>query len=44
LVFRELIDRDFAIARTVEWERQSDPARWHPHQFDYAAEDAAARG
>jgi nucleoside-diphosphate-sugar epimerase len=44
LGFRERIDRDIAIARTVEWERQTDSARWHPHQFDYAAEDAAAQG
>jgi nucleoside-diphosphate-sugar epimerase len=44
LGFRERIDRDVAIARTVEWERQTDPVRWHPHQFDYAAEDTAARG
>jgi nucleoside-diphosphate-sugar epimerase len=44
LGFRERIDRDVALARTVEWERQTDSARCHPHQFDYAAEDAVIQG
>ena len=41
LGFQESIDRDVAIRTTVEWERQAPSERWHPHQFDYAAEDAA---
>ena len=44
LGYRERVDRDVALARTVEWERQTDSARWHPHQFDYEAEDAVAQG
>ena len=43
LGFRESIDRTEAIRRTVGWERQAPSDQWHPHEFDYAAEDAAAR-
>ena len=30
--------------RTVEWERHTPAHRWHPHQFDYDAEDAVTQG
>jgi nucleoside-diphosphate-sugar epimerase len=40
LGYRELLPRDEAIRRTIEWERANPPAA-APAQFDYAAEDAA---
>jgi hypothetical protein len=40
LGYQERMPRDEAIRRTVEWERVNPPARFTPHQFDYAAEDA----
>jgi len=40
LGYRELLPRDEAIRRTIEWERANPPAA-PPAQFDYAAEDAA---
>ena len=40
LAYRELLPREEAIRRTIEWERANPPA--HPlYQFDYAAEDEA---
>ena len=42
LGFSESVTREAAVARTVEWERRHPPAGFTPHQFDYAAEDAAA--
>ena len=40
LGYRELLPREEAIRRTIEWERVNPPA--HPiTQFDYAAEDEA---
>ncbi|HEV8348309.1 MAG TPA: NAD-dependent epimerase/dehydratase family protein [Vicinamibacterales bacterium] len=41
LGFQERVPRDEAIRRTVEWERAHPPTGFTPHQFDYAAEDAA---
>ena len=41
LGFREPIDRDEAIRRTIAWERAHPPDPIDPRQFDYAAEDAA---
>ena len=40
LGYRELIPREEAIQRTIEWERANAPAQ-SPTQFDYAAEDEA---
>jgi nucleoside-diphosphate-sugar epimerase len=42
LGFHESVPRAEAVRRTVEWERANPPAGFTPHQFDYAAEDAAA--
>ncbi len=40
LGYRELVPREEAFCRTIDWERANPPA--HPlAQFDYAAEDAA---
>jgi nucleoside-diphosphate-sugar epimerase len=44
LGFEERVSREEAIRRTVEWERANPPAGFTPHQFDYAAEDAARSG
>jgi nucleoside-diphosphate-sugar epimerase len=43
LGFHESQSRDLAIRRTTEWERQTPPQPFLPHQFDYAAEDAALK-
>jgi nucleoside-diphosphate-sugar epimerase len=40
LAYRELLPREEAIRRTIEWERANPPAA-SPAQFDYAAEDTA---
>jgi nucleoside-diphosphate-sugar epimerase len=40
LGYRELLPREEAIRRTIEWERANPPAK-PLAQFDYAAEDAA---
>jgi nucleoside-diphosphate-sugar epimerase len=40
LGYRELLRRDEAIQRTIEWERANPPAQPFA-QFDYAAEDTA---
>jgi nucleoside-diphosphate-sugar epimerase len=43
LGYREIIPREEAFRRTIEWERANPPD--HPlTQFDYPAEDAALRG
>lgn len=41
LGYREPIELDEAIRRTIEWERAYPPVRVDPRQFDYAAEDRA---
>lgn len=41
LAFREVVSRDDAVRRTVEWERANPPTGFSPHEFDYAEEDAA---
>ena len=40
LGYRELLPREEAIRRTIEWERANPPAQ-PLAQFDYPAEDAA---
>lgn len=40
LGYRQRVDRDEAIRRTIEWERADPPAQIDTRQFDYAAEDA----
>jgi nucleoside-diphosphate-sugar epimerase len=42
LGYREPIALEEAIQRTIAWERENPPAGASFHQFDYAAEDAAA--
>ncbi len=41
LGFREPVETQEAIARTVEWELANMPAELPPNRFDYEAEDAA---
>jgi nucleoside-diphosphate-sugar epimerase len=41
LGYAEAVARDEAVRRTVAWEAANPPAGFTPHQFDYAAEDAA---
>jgi nucleoside-diphosphate-sugar epimerase len=41
LDYREPVEPDEAIRRTVEWELANMPEELAPHRFDYAAEDAA---
>ena len=41
LEYHEPVPLDEAIRRTLAWERANPPAEIDPHQFDYAAEDAA---
>jgi nucleoside-diphosphate-sugar epimerase len=41
LRYKELIDIDEAIRRTIDWERSNPPSTINPQQFDYNAEDAA---
>jgi nucleoside-diphosphate-sugar epimerase len=41
LGYRERIDRDEALPRTVAWESSNSPAGWPSSVFDYHAEDRA---
>jgi nucleoside-diphosphate-sugar epimerase len=41
LGYRELVESDEAILRTIAWEQQNPPNTIPTQQFDYAAEDAA---
>ncbi len=41
LGYSEKVARHEALVETIEWERANPPAEIDPHQFDYAAEDAA---
>ena len=41
LGYRESVEIDEAIRRTIAWELQNPPGTANPQQFDYAAEDAA---
>jgi nucleoside-diphosphate-sugar epimerase len=41
LAYRETVDIEEAIRRTVAWEQKKTPSAIDPQQFDYAAEDAA---
>ena len=43
LGYREKLDRQEALRRTVAWERANPPETVDPQAFDYAAEDAAIR-
>jgi nucleoside-diphosphate-sugar epimerase len=44
LGYREIVDLDEGIRRTVAWEQAHPPAALDPQQFDYAAEDQARAG
>ena len=41
LDYKERVSRNEALLRTIAWERANPPTDLEPHQFDYAAEDAA---
>ena len=41
LEYREQVDPDEALRRTIVWERAHPPEKIDPKEFDYAAEDAA---
>ena len=41
LSYRELVQSDEAIRRTIAWEQRNPPNTIHQRQFDYPAEDAA---
>jgi nucleoside-diphosphate-sugar epimerase len=41
LCYREPVDIDEAIRRTIAWEQKNPPTTINPQQFDYDAEDAA---
>jgi nucleoside-diphosphate-sugar epimerase len=41
LGYQEVTPLDEAIHRTIDWERAHPPGEFNPHNFDYAAEDAA---
>jgi nucleoside-diphosphate-sugar epimerase len=41
LRYKEPVDQDEALRRTIAWEQSHPPARVDPQQFDYAAEDRA---
>ena len=41
LGYKELVPLDEAIHRTIVWARAHPPGEFNPHDFDYAAEDAA---
>jgi len=42
LGYQEPVAVNEALRRTIEWERAHPEAEFNPHQFDYAAEDAAS--
>jgi len=42
LGYKELVPLDEALQRTIDWARAHPPGEFNPHEFDYAAEDAAA--
>jgi len=44
LRYKELVDLDEAIHRTIAWEQSNPPGVINPQQFDYTAEDAALAG
>ena len=44
LGFTEVIPREEALRRTIEWERANQPAEIDLAKFDYATEDAALAG
>ena len=41
LHYKELVNTDEAIRRTIAWEQKNSPTTVNPQQFDYDAEDAA---
>lgn len=41
LGYKELVDIEEAIRRTIAWEQRNPPSTVNPQQFDYSAEDAA---
>ncbi len=44
LGYREVVELDQAIRRTIEWQRAHPPKEPTPYRFDYAAEDVAIAG
>jgi nucleoside-diphosphate-sugar epimerase len=43
LGYKEPVELEEAIRRTIAWEQQNPPSIVNPQQFDYFAEDAALR-
>ncbi len=41
LNYKEPVDQDEALRRTIAWEQNHPPAVVNPEQFDYVAEDRA---
>jgi nucleoside-diphosphate-sugar epimerase len=41
LDYKEVVNIDEAIRRTIAWEKNNPPTTINPEQFDYHAEDAA---
>jgi hypothetical protein len=41
LGYKELVEIEEAIGRTISWERRNPPSTVNSQQFDYSAEDAA---
>jgi nucleoside-diphosphate-sugar epimerase len=41
LHYKEPIDQEEALRRTIAWEQKHPPAMVNPQQFDYDAEDRA---
>jgi hypothetical protein len=41
LNYKEPVDQDEALRRTIAWEQNHPPAVVYPEQFDYVAEDKA---
>jgi nucleoside-diphosphate-sugar epimerase len=44
LRYKEPVDQDEALRRTIAWEQSHPPARFDSRQFDYAAEERALHG
>lgn len=39
-VYQDVVPRDEALHRTIQWERANPPDETDPTEFDYALEDA----
>jgi nucleoside-diphosphate-sugar epimerase len=44
LGYEEIVPRDEALRRTIDWQRANPPARFDAGQFDYEAEDRVLTG